>query len=470
MFHPIKYIKQFGIFQQNARLYLISVALSGVSTGIVLVLYNLYLQSLGYGTDFIGLILFVGTIGAGLAIFPAGVCVDRWGGKVILIWSSVLIGIAGMGQILLPMPVPLLVTTFIAGIGGAFVLVVNAPFLTAHSTLTERSELFSLNIVVTLVATVLGELLGGALPLWLRKMPWLMISMPSWYTWMLVHHSEPRSYQLALLFAGVIAVPSLIPLLLMQDDRPMSCQSKPSIFSLHMLLLFVERIRSFFLIRIASVISLSRLHRPVVSHMSLTVTARQQRLLIRTIFNSPQFAVVIMQTLIGLGAGLFVPYFNLYFVKHLGASSALFGVIDGCANLLNALLTLLAPWLVVRIGQVKTILLPRLLSLPIMLIIGLTSFLPVAAVLYPVRQGLMDMSQGILQVFSMEVIPQQSRGLANSSYQAAFQVALACGAPIGGLIIVHQGYAPVFVCATILYSLALAVIWRRFGRSSDIYV
>src|SRR2546423_3528943 len=69
---PLNYIKQFGHFQRNARLYLISNVLSGVTTGIILVLYNLYLASLGYGTDFIGLVLFVVTIGAGVNIFPPG--------------------------------------------------------------------------------------------------------------------------------------------------------------------------------------------------------------------------------------------------------------------------------------------------------------------------------------------------------------------------------------------------------------
>src|SRR5207237_4315851 len=91
---PLNYIQQFGRFQRNARLYLISNALSGVTTGIILVLYNLYLASLGYGTDFIGVVLFVVTIGAGLAIFPAGLCVDRFRGKTILIYSYLLIGVA----------------------------------------------------------------------------------------------------------------------------------------------------------------------------------------------------------------------------------------------------------------------------------------------------------------------------------------------------------------------------------------
>ena len=106
----IEYVQQFRRFQRNARLFLISNVLSGVTAGILLVLYNLYLVSLGYHADFVGVILFIGTIGAGLAIFPAGACVDRFSGKYILICSSALIGIAGLGQILFRQPLPLLVS------------------------------------------------------------------------------------------------------------------------------------------------------------------------------------------------------------------------------------------------------------------------------------------------------------------------------------------------------------------------
>ncbi|MBV9228954.1 MAG: MFS transporter, partial [Chloroflexi bacterium] len=215
-----EYIQEFGRFQRNARLYLISNALGGVTVGIILVLYNLYLVSLGYGADFIGLVLFVGTVGAGIAIFPAGECVDRFGGKAILIWSSLLIAVAGAGQMLFRQPLPLLVSAFVAGIGAAFVLVVNAPFLTANSTPAERSLLFSFNIVVGLITTVLGELLGGALPIWLRMVSWLMAPLPPWLAWILSSHPLARSYQLAMLAAGVIAAPSMVPLFLLSDDRP----------------------------------------------------------------------------------------------------------------------------------------------------------------------------------------------------------------------------------------------------------
>src|SRR5215469_9986050 len=142
----VEYMRQFGHFQRNAQLYLLTNALTGMSGGIILVLYTLYLSALGYDTNLIGLVFFVATLGVGVAIFPAGVCVDRFSGKAILIWSTVLIGIAGMGQILFRNPLLLCSSVFLVGIGIAFQLALNAPFLTTNSTPVERAHLFSLNI------------------------------------------------------------------------------------------------------------------------------------------------------------------------------------------------------------------------------------------------------------------------------------------------------------------------------------
>jgi MFS family permease len=167
---------------------------------------------------------------------------------------------------------------------------------------------------------------------------------------------------------------------------------------------------------------------------------------------------------VGFGAGLFIPYFNVYFVKHLGASSALFGLIDGGANAINALFTLLAPWLAMRIGKISTITFTRLLSIPLLLTIGLTNLLPLAAALYLFRQATMNMADGIFQVFSMEAVPEQHRGLANSTYQASSQAAWAVTTPLGGLIIAHFGYPPVFILGAVLYILAIALLWGRFGH------
>ncbi len=466
----IEYVRQFRRFQRNARLFLISNVLSGVTAGILLVLYNLYLVSLGYHADFVGVVLFIGTIGAGIAIFPAGACIDRFSGKYILIFSSALIGIAGAGQILFRQPLPLLVSAFLAGIGLAFLLVITAPFLTANSTSEERSHLFSMNISLGLITLVLGEVLGGALPTWFRSIPWLMAPLPSSASSLLASQPDPRSYQFALLFAGVIAAPSFIPLFMMSNIHPPRRQLRRG---------RDEDELQGRLLRQVSEDNPQRHPVPVSAAQNISETTlplqfprewlplhriswKQIWVSINTLLHSTFFYLVLVYALTGSGAGLFIPYFNIYFVQHLHASPALFGLIDGGANAITALLTLTAPWFAKRIGKISTITLTRLASIPLLLTIGLTSFLPLAALLYLLRQGMMDMSAGILQVFSMEAVSEKRRGLANSSYQSAFQVPWAITAPIGGLLIVHFGYPPAFLLGALFYILTIVTLWAKF--------
>jgi len=433
----IEYIEHFKHFQRNARLFLINNVLTGITAGILLVLYNLYLVSLGYHADFVGFVLFTGTIGAGLSIFPAGACIDRFSGKNILILSSLLIGIAGAGQILFRQPVPLLLSSFVAGIGLAFLLVITAPFLTLNSTSEQRPHLFSINISLGLITLVLGEVIGGILPVLFRSIPLFMEPLPKGTSFLLASQPEARSYQLALLFSGMIAIPSFVPLFMMSNVRPS------------------RRIKNSSTRQSSPGKWFSREGWGVASFSHIVS-------LINIFLQSAFFVLVLVYVLTGFGAGLFIPYFNIYFVQHLNASPALFGLIDGGANTITALLTLTAPRLAKRIGKINAITFTRLASIPLLLIIGLTSFLPIAAILYLFRQGTMDMSAGVLQVFSMESVTERHRGLANSSYQAAFQVPWAVAAPIGGLIIVRFGYTPIFLLGAFFYLVTIIILRARF--------
>ena len=449
----VEYIQQFGRFQRNAQLYLLTNALTGVSGGIILVLYTLYLAALGYDTNLIGLVLFVATIGIGITIFPAGLCIDRFSSKAILIWSTVLISVTGAGQMLFHNPVLLCISVFFVGVGAAFQFVLYAPFLTTNSTPIERVHLFSSNTVIILVTLVLGEVFGGALPLWLHEHPWAMLPGLSWP---LATQPLARSYQISLLLAGLLAAPGFIPLFLMTDDRPTHTRAEP------------QGSRGFrnFCASIAGTVPRAGNNPYDGAKQAWSKSASWSRL--RTFLLSPLAALVGANMLLGFGAGMLLPYFSLFFVQHLGATSALFGIIDGTANILNALGTLFAPWLALRVGRVATILLPRLLTIPILLGMGVCPFLLLAAILYLLRQGLTGIPNSMLEVVSMEVVSAEQRGLANSSYQSANKMAWAAATPIGGIIISRLGYTPVFFIAAAFYSLAVALIWWRFGgkRSS----
>lgn len=437
----IEYLQQFGRFQRNARLYIVSNALSGTSAGIFLVLYNLYLTSLGYRADFVGAALFVGTLGGGLAIFPAGLVIDRWSGKRVLLLSNAVIGLVGVGTILFRQPIPLLACAFATGVAAAFVLVINAPFLTRNSAPAERTHLFSLNIFVAQITLVLGEVFGGALFAWFQhNQGWLVAALPSLNRF-LASQPEPRAYQLALLSAGLLSLPSFIPLFLLSNDLPARAP-------------------------VGSRALADQLRVPWRDWLC-EARRRVQPTYVRAFLLTPFFALILVQIFTGLGAGLLIPYFNLFFVRHLHASPALFGLVDGAANGLTALTTLFAPWLARRLGRVNSIALTRLCSLPQLLALGFTSSLPLAIAIYPLREGTMDMSQSILQVFSMEAVPEEHRGLANSAYQATFQIPWALTSSLGGLIIVHASYSLLVVLTACCYLASIATLWGRFGLRKE---
>jgi hypothetical protein len=315
-----------------------------------------------------------------------------------------------------------------------------------------------MNISLSLITLVLGEVIGGVLPIWFRSIPWLMAPLPYRASSLLAIQPDARSYQLALLFAGVIAVPSFIPLFMMSNVRPPRRTNHISSLPLSPK-------------NTASEMPVSSGGAPLESPLGgwLPWAARGEAFfshiisLINIFLHSAFFFLVLVYALTGFGAGLFIPYFNIYFVQHLNASPALFGLIDGAANAITALFTLTAPRLAKRLGKINAITLTRLASIPLLLIIGLTSILPLAAFFYLFRQSTMDMAAGILQVFSMESVTEKHRGLANSSYQAAFQVPWAVAAPIGGLIIVHFGYSPIFLLGAFFYTLTIIILWAKFG-------
>lgn len=436
----VEYLRQFGHFRRNARLFLLIYALIGIATGVGIVLSPLYLSVLGYGTDFIGLAILVGTLGAGLALVPAGISVDRFSDKAILFWSGVLLSVSAAMHGLFRDPVLLLISAFVGGIGGAFLLVFYAPFLVRNSTPAERPHLFSLNVVVFLVTTVLGEVLGGVLPLWLRAHSWAMLPHLSRF---LAFEPLARSYQITLLFGLLLSLSGFLPIFFITNDRPTSVRSAQ---------------RRFWFPR-KGLRSYQNDFKP--TQRDTTGLGFWQR--VGKLLFSPLAVLVGVNMLMSLGAGALLPYFGLFFVKTLGGNSAQFALIDGAAKALDVFATLLAPWMVMRMGRIATILLPRWLALPALLCIGFIPLLPLAVILYPLRHALANMTNGILQVFSMEVFSPERRGLSNSGYLGANQVALAVAAPLGGLLIRHLGYTPVFLLTAVCYLLALALFWWRFG-------
>jgi MFS family permease len=461
------YLRQFGRMNRNARLYLLSNTLNSITVSIFLLLYNLYLVALGYQANFIGWLLVVGMVGGALGIVATSPLMARFGAKATLFWSSVVGGAAGALQLLIPQPFSLTITSFVFGVAGGIYLVIGAPLLADGSQDTARSHIFSLNAALALVTAVIGQVLGGYLP--------TLVSLPAITRTGLFHAIEPllvsgaqaRSYQLALLLAGAIAAPSFLPIILMDPTPPLRGGWRER-FGLRAYG-YETRLRGLRrkLARLGRGVRAGGLGGGTPLAAVLTASTRL-RARAGQFLRGPIGQLALVEGCIGLGAGLFIPYFNLYFVQHLGVSTELYGLITAVSTALMAVTTLAGPFFAARLGKVRAAVIGHLVSLPFLALLGFTRALPLVLAAYLVRWSLMNMAEPVLLSFFMSVVRPGERATANSAYNLSFQGFWAVGGAVGGLIIAANNFTLPFVLAALLYLLATALLWRCFKDRREI--
>ena len=418
------FVDPFRALSRNAQLYLISNSIQAVTAGALVVIYTLYLTALGYNTGFIGLLAFVGTFGGALGIVPSQFLVNRFGWRSMLIWSDMIGGIAIFLQLVLPTLPIMILTTIGLGASVAIVLVINAPFLAANSTTRDRTALYGLNNALQFLASIVGSVLGGVLPAW-------FISSTISKSWLIQAHipllatnPQARAYQLTLLVMGALAIPSIIPIFFLHEAPREHTASEPRVAHP-----WRERLDSW---RVQIYVGV----RGVIGRFSL------------------------FQALLGVGAGLWFPYFNIYVVKQLGLSTILYGFLTATATVLLAIASLIAAPLSARFGKVRTIVICHLCALPFLVLMGAIPVLPVVCVAYLIRSTLANIPGPPLQSFLMEAVPERERVIANGVYNVSWQIAWALGALVGGLIVNALGYqAPMLIAVPWYGGAALLFAW-----------
>jgi MFS family permease len=424
------YLVSYQRLGRNAKLYLISNTIQAVTAGAVGVLYLLYLSWLGFGSNFIGLVLFAGVLGAALAIPPASPLVQRLGWRQMLLWSDWIGGVAIFVQFAVPVAPLILITSVAAGASFAIVLIVNTPLLTAYSPPDDRTAVFGLGSALGLIAAVVGSLLGGALQGWFQ-LPAVTHSGVVRVLSPLLVHGTARSFELALLACGALAVPSIIPIYLMHDDRrdrlPRKARAGAPALPPQ------ARVREG--LRLASEFT-----RGIVGRFSLS------------------------QALLGFGAGLFVPYLSLYFVRQLHATTQLFAILLATLTILQAVTALLAAPLARRFGEVRGPVLVQFGTLPFLLGMAFGPVLAIVAFCYLVRGSLISMSGPPLQTFLMGAVPEERRVIASEAYNVTWQIAGALGVALGGQLLQSLGYTADFLIAAACYTASALLLLVWFGR------
>ncbi|MGE3062964.1 MAG: MFS transporter [bacterium] len=163
---------------------------------------------------------------------------------------------------------------------------------------------------------------------------------------------------------------------------------------------------------------------------------------------------------VGLGAGMTIPFLNLYFRSVFKLEPQIIGVIFAGAQALTVLGALAGPMLSKRFGLIKTVIITQLISIPFLFILGFTYFLPAVLLAFLLRNMLMNMASPLSTNFAMEVVSPEDRPLTSGLLSVAWLATWGLTANAGGILIEKYGYRIPFCCTIFFYLLSSFLYWK----------
>ncbi len=394
----ISYLMRPFGFSLNARLYLAGSLLMGLGHGAVWVHMNLYYRGLGLRESVIGQILAAGSLGTVLAALPAAFWVDRLPAQRVFVASAVGFSLALSVQLAIGDPLVLAAAAAVARALFTVHWVAAAPFFMRNADEKDRLELFSFAFALETLATVVSAAGIGALAEWLTS----------------VTGSELTGIRSGLFTAAVLAGLSALPFARIRSEPAAGKQKR----------------------RIADYLR-----------------ARDWPLLGR---------LILPGVLIGLGAGLIIPFLNLYFRDRFGQPAGAIGAFFAVSQLLTMLGFLAGPPLARRVGMVRAVVATEFCSIPFFLLLALAQDLRLAVFAFWMRAALMNMNHPVSTSFAMSVVAEEDQAVTNSLRELMWNIAWMVSTQVGGILIERRGYAvPMFVTMT-LYALAGGLFYAFF--------
>lgn len=402
-------------WSRNIKLFFLANILYQIGTGMFGVLYNLYIQGLGYDDAMNGRVVSIQSFATALMFVPIGIWGDRTSRKKILVLGALLSGVAFILRSFSSGEAALLGFAVFTGLFASFFQVLSIPFLAENVTTANRLKMFSYFSSLGLASQVIGSLGGGVFADALKSFGFANL----------------LSLRTVLVIGGAATLAAFIPMLFVRENnKATATQMTPE----------------------------AEMQTPKEE----ASPAADSRMIAR---------FVAAQLLIGLGSGLVVPYLNLYFTNRFSISLSLMSLLISLGQVMTIFSMLIGPSLANRVGQVKAVVCFQMLSLPFLLLTGFTNGFAIAAVSFLFRQALMNAANPIQSAIMIDRVADKRRGIANSLTQTAFMLGWATMGPVQSHLVTaygtYWGYAITFSMTGCLYTAASLLYYFMFRGDSS---
>lgn len=176
--------------------------------------------------------------------------------------------------------------------------------------------------------------------------------------------------------------------------------------------------------------------------------------------------LVLPKFITGLGAGLIIPFINLYFRDRFQLPPDRIGTIFAVAQAITVGAFLLGPHLARRVGMIRAIAATELLSLPFFITMAYTQRLDLAIMAFWMRGALMNMNQPISGAFTMEMVRPEQQPLANALVEFAWHGAWMISTQLGGWLIEQRGFQFPMMITVGFYTVA-SLLYLTFFHDAE---
>lgn len=393
-------------FNRETKLFLISTLMYGFAFSVWELFFNLYILSLGFSSDLLGLIRSATPLAALVLGLPLGLFSDRIGRRKSML-LGLFIGFIGMlFEIRLFNPYLIFLFGLIQGVGFMLYRVAQPPFIMAISKEKNQALIFSLNFGLLTVASMLGNIIAGQAPRIVEHLFGITAGSSASYQWVITA---------GILFASV----SLIPIFMISEPK----------------------------------------NDPGSNHLRTPIKTVLKKLAGNPIVQR----LAIINVITGFGAALLIPYLNVFLRQKFEISDNLLGLIFSISSLLIFVGSLLSSWLVkfTRSRIIPTVA-TQSISIIFLFGFGFSPFLWIATVSLIIRNVLMQMATPLLENYAMLISEPETRGSIASVRGIGWQLGQTVGIFLSGIVQTHLGFPPLFVATGTLYAIAIFLTWIYF--------
>lgn len=443
-----EYKEAFSLFSRNIKYFLLGNVMLGIASNMVQLLLNLYMKSLGFSGASIGQVLSYRALGSFLISLPASILVARLEPKLILIGTALLLGASYTAQSIFSSFGAIAAAVFFTGVFNSVYQVAAGPFFMRNSGEKERTHIFALNGALGMGTGVIGSLFGGIIKDIIFENT----------------HNEPYAYAMTLLTSVCFIIAAIIPFTKISKQGAHLSKKR--------FLFFKKQ-------------SATAKGTPAVT---VSVTAHEIPVATRTIANNPSktqaaaskitnnstillyVKILIPGFIVGMGAGLTIPYLNLYFKNTFSLSDSVIAVIFSMGQVITFIGMMSGPIIARRIGKERTIFFTQIISIPFILVLTYLHFIPAVIIAFLIRQGLMNMSSPINDNFALEMVPHEQQHLMNALKMLNWTGSWMVSARISGNMIDNYGFAPSFTLTAVLYAVSSGLFWLFFLKKKPAVV